>query len=104
MSKKIRSPAAPELAMVRRVTRRHGEAFAERWYEESNHTLAMTDAFTAAAVMTWPESADWDDPAQARYLDIEDEILDQTFATARSAIAEAFVKVASAILARERHR
>lgn len=64
----------------------------------------MSDAFTASGVVTWPESDDFGDPAQSRFHDISDEIERQVSETIMPALAEAFIKTANAVLARERRR
>jgi hypothetical protein len=78
------------------VTMKHGIAFAQGWYEGD-----MAEACTGTGIMTWPEFAK---DAQGRYLDIEDEICHDVFEATKQQIAEAFVRVANAALARERRR
>jgi hypothetical protein len=95
--------ALPTLTIVRRVTRRHGEVFAQGWLEVCRGNRSIFEAFEDSGVIEWPEGGLLD-PRQARYQDIEDEILEQTFAAVRSAVADAFVKVAREITARERQR
>ena len=91
----------PELVIVEVVTREHGETFAEEWGELSASSCAMVEAFTLTGVVTWPEEGV---DAQARFLDIEDEVTERVFYELRPAIAEAFVSAANEILARERGR
>jgi hypothetical protein len=53
--------------------------------------------------MIWP-GGEMNDPRHGRYHDIEEELLRQVFASVRPAVAEAFVRVAREVLARERRR
>jgi hypothetical protein len=62
---------------------------------------AVTDAFSATALIGWPGDVE---DAQERYHAIADEIREITFAFARHAIAEAFVTVATVVLDRELRR
>jgi hypothetical protein len=99
----------PELKIARRVTRRHGELFAEEWLDASNRCEAMIEAFAEVHLMEWPDDPNWSiamgqNPRQARYMDIEDEILERTFSAVKGAVAAAFVKAAREILASERAR
>jgi hypothetical protein len=90
------------------VTRRHGETFAAEWFATSFQGEDVWKSFAATGVIEWPEDDPnrplGPDPRQERYQDIEDEILERTFAAVRSAIAEAFVRVAREVLSRERGR
>jgi hypothetical protein len=104
------SKPVPRLKIAPRVTRRHGELFAEEWLDASKRCEAMIEAFAEVHVMEWPDdNRRWSarvrqDPAQARYMDVEDEILARTFEAVKGAVAEAFVKAAKQILGRERRR
>jgi hypothetical protein len=92
----------PKLTIAPEVTRAHGETFAEKWFQAACNDVAMVDALAATSLLVWP--AEDDEPAQDRYETIEEEILRRTFAEARPALAEAFTRVASEVLARERQR
>ncbi len=101
----------PRLKIGPRVTRAHGETFADEWLSTAAGGEDVWDAFAETGVIEWPEDhADRprgqivQDPRQARYHDIEDEILEQTFAAVRAGVVEAFTKAARKILARERQR
>lgn len=83
------------------MTRKHGETFADEWLRTDASGEDVWDAFAETGLMEWPDGELFD-PRQARYHDIEDEILDQTFAAVRAAVAEAFVQTARKVLARER--
>jgi len=97
----------PQLKIAPRVTRKHGENFAAEWCAEGEHGW---EAFSNTGLMEWPEDDPNQpidepfDPRDARYEKIEDEILERTFAAVRTAVAEAFTKVAREVLARERKR
>lgn len=93
---------SPPLEIASRVTREHGERFAARWLRDQ---CGMSDAFAKAHVIAWPDGPDGElTPAQVRFQNIEDEILERTFAWAVPAIAEAFVTAAREVLARERRQ
>jgi hypothetical protein len=94
---------APKLTFARRVTRRHGELFVAAWLEASSDSGAGIDAFNATKVIEWP-SGEFGDPRQARFQNIEDEILERTFEIARPAIVTAFVTAAREVIERERAR
>jgi hypothetical protein len=84
------------------VTRAHGERFAAKWREMQTGEL-RSEAFGNADVIEWPEGPDGElTSAQDRFQGIEDEILNRTFDALVPAVAEAFVKAARTILARER--
>ena len=101
--------ASPPLKFASRVTRQAGERFACRWLDEQIDETAC-EAFAEAALIEWPESdpnrplGEVLNPRQGRYQDIEDEILMLVFDSIRPAVAEAFVKAAREVLARERRR
>lgn len=105
-----RRQSVPVVKIAPRVTREHGEIFVSEWFPTAFQGEEVSEAFTATALMAWPESdpnrplGQFGDSRQGRYLDIEDEILEQTFAAVRPAVAEAFVKAAQRVLARERKR
>jgi hypothetical protein len=101
--------APPKLKIAPRVTRKHGETFADEWLRTAAGGEDVWDAFAETGLMQWPEDDPnrplgqiVQDPRQARYHDIEDEILERVFASVRPAVAEEFVKVAGEVLARER--
>ena len=90
----------PKLRIVPVVTREHGEKFAEEWRDRSMASYAMVEAFTETGVVTWPGSR----LAQMRFHDIEDEVTERVFDELRGAVADAFVRIAGEVLARERSR
>lgn len=83
----------PNLKIVSTVTRKHGVIFAEEWFRRS-----PGDAFDATGIVRWPDGR----RAQLGYHAIEDEVCWQTFIATKDAIAEAFVRIAREVLARER--
>lgn len=93
----------PKLQIVRRVTRHHGELFTQGWLEVCRGNMSIFDAFEDSQVMKWPDGYMLD-PRQARYHDIEEEILEQTFEAVRDTVTEAFVNIATKVLERERQQ
>jgi hypothetical protein len=91
-----------DLKFVGAVTAKHGRIFAKIWLERSIECFELGDAFVESRVIAKPRN--WERAAKAGYHDIEDEILELTFAAVKPAVAEAFVKAAAAVLARERRR
>jgi hypothetical protein len=53
---------------VRRVTRRHGRAFASRLCSDLRESEALYEAFIAAAVIGWPAAPEDVTPAKDRYV------------------------------------
>jgi len=103
--------APPPLKIAARVTRNHGETFANEWIRTAASGEDVWEAFGETGLIEWPEEDPnrplgqiAQDPRQGRYQDIEDEILEQTFAAVRACVAEAFTKAARVVLARERRR
>lgn len=95
-----------KLKIAPRVTRTHGDIFADTWIEESTRGGSDGKAFGATGLVEWPPDATLNRnlAAQGRYMDLEDEIVQGTFAAVKDAVADAFVKVARQVLARERRR
>lgn len=92
--------SVPHVKIARRVTKKHGEIFAENWLEDALDGASI-DGLSRSRVMEWPGGEN-DSPEQLRYLDIAQEILERTLTIAQPAIGEAFMKAAREILARER--
>jgi hypothetical protein len=112
MSKKRQLTApdsVPPLKIASRVTREHGEAFAKKWRQMQSGEIA-SEAFGRVDLIEWPEEDPnrplgvFFDARRDRYHDITDEIAEKTFTEVMPAIAEAFVKYARKVLARERRR
>ena len=82
------------------VTPAHGNLFAEEWYRGP-----ILDACSMVGITQWPdEDSNVTTEAQQRVLDMQDEICHRVYDDVRAAISEAFVKVATDVLARERSR
>jgi hypothetical protein len=65
----------------------------------------MGEACDDTRLVEWPDADEQKmTDAQARYLRIQSEIVDRTFDAVRDSIIEAFVRVATDVLARERKR
>jgi len=98
--------SAPELRIASRVTRAHGKIFADAWMEESPRGGSDGKAFGATGLIEWPPEMTLtrNINAQARYMDLKDEIVRRMFAAVKDAVAEAFVRVAREVFARERRR
>ena len=101
--------APPPLKIAPRVTQKHGEAFAQKWREMQSGEVT-SEAFGKSDLIEWPEEdpnrplGEFFDARRDRFHDVRDEIAERTFDAAMPAIAEAFVKVAREVLARERRR
>ena len=87
----------PEIRMVDLVTIEHGLTFARGWYEGD-----MADACDDTGIMTWPGGGLENTEAHIRFHNITEEICASVFALVRRPIAEAFVRAANEVLARER--
>jgi hypothetical protein len=87
----------PRLTIAEVVTPEHGKKFAHEWYRRT--TDAMVQAFAETGVVAWPEDSR---PAQGRFHDIEDEITERVFDAVQGTAVEAFVRIASEVLIRER--
>lgn len=98
-----RRRTVPRVKIAPRVTRKDGEVFAEAFLDRAWDTSSGFEAFADTKLVRWPAGF-MGDPRQGRYLDIEDEVIERTFAALRPAVAEAFVKAAQRVLARERRR
>lgn len=78
--------------------------FAERLCARVMQTEAPYEIFAETGLVTWPKTYLNPSPATVRYMNIEDEILDRTFAAVQKAIAEEFTKIAREVIERERRR
>lgn len=94
----------PPLTIACRVTRKHGEVFAEAWAEASMRGSAMSEAFDETGLIVWPDLDDFMDPAYLRYHGISAAIEELVTEEVRPAVAEAFTRAARKVLARERRR
>jgi hypothetical protein len=86
----------PKVKTVNVVTMKHGEDFAEGWFDGNTN-----DAFERAGVITWPE---WDRGLQERFHGLENDICQRVFDALKQQIAETFVRIANAVIEEERVR
>jgi hypothetical protein len=92
-----------KLKIARSVRPHHANTFAEEWFRLSYDE--MSEAFEETQLMPWPLiDGTQMTPSQARYCEIEAEIFNRMFDLAKPAIMEAFLKVATEVLGRERSR
>jgi hypothetical protein len=87
----------PKIETVDRVTIEHGLAFAQGWYEGDGD---MSDACASTDIMTFPEGEI--EARELHFHDLTDEICANVIAQTKRQIAEAFVRAANEVLARER--
>ncbi|HEV7571780.1 MAG TPA: hypothetical protein VGQ21_09805 [Thermoanaerobaculia bacterium] len=88
--------------MVNAVTREHGEMFADEWIERSWATGAITEACSETKIIEWPYEPDGggDDLSVSLQNEIVQRVADQL----RSSVVETFVRLANAVIERERTR
>jgi len=90
-----------KLNIVDVVTREHGETFADRWFEHSFGTGAITDACSETEIIEWPfDRGDGDE----LFLGIESEIVQRVVDQLRSTVVETFVRLANEVLTPERRK
>jgi malate/lactate dehydrogenase len=94
----------PPLEIVRAVTGEHADKFVEAWQREMLAGMDMLPLVDATRIMARPDDEDDDEAGQDRYDAIAHEILRMTCAAAAPAMREAFLRVARAVLKRERAR
>src|SRR4051794_26188024 len=92
---------APKIQTVNAVTMEHAETLIDAVNESLIASGAFIEEFSEAAILTWPDD---DGPAQEHYNRLADDIRDRLFADTRSFIAEAFVRIANAVIEGERMR
>ncbi|HSY52068.1 MAG TPA: hypothetical protein VLC46_24920 [Thermoanaerobaculia bacterium] len=86
----------PKIQMVNAVTMEHGRQFAQYWFEGN-----IDDACDDTDILTYPG----DDPdQQADCVDLQDDITGRVFEAVTEQIAEAFVRIANAVIEEERTR
>src|SRR4051794_29690789 len=93
---------APKIQTVNAVTMEHAETLIDAVNESLIASGAFIEEFSETAILTWPD--DDDGPAQEHYNRLADDIRDRLFADTRSFIAEAFVRIANAVIEGERMR
>jgi hypothetical protein len=86
------------------VVPRHGRLFAKLLCAESLQSEIPSEVFGLTGVIEWPQECEDDTPAKIRYGWLQDQILWRTLNEAEEAIADAFVRVATDVLERERSR
>ena len=94
----------PRLRFARRVTLRHGQIFAKLFLAASLKTEGPSEAFGLTDVIEWPDDEEDESPAKLRYSDLQQQILERTFDAVEGAISEAFVRIATDVIERERAR
>jgi hypothetical protein len=95
------SMTAPKVETVNAVTMEHAETLIDVINEKIIDSGAFIEGFSEAAILTWPDDHE---AAQTQYNRLADEIRDRLFADTRSFIAEAFVRIANAVIEGERTR
>lgn len=91
----------PPLTFAAKVTRKHGEIFADEFIDHC--TDAGMEAFDRTKLLEWPDDEEFT-PAQKHYQLIAEEIAGLTIGLLRQRIAETFVAVAGFVFDRERGR
>jgi hypothetical protein len=91
----------PRVETVPVVTVEHGEAFTDDAHRHMIDSGGFVEAFCQTHVMKWPDD---DEPAQAHFNEMADEIRDRIHEETRPVIVEAFVRIASDVTLRERRR
>ena len=100
-------PTGATLNITPRVTIEQGRAFADEWIRDFLSSDGHPQAFGHSNVIEWPEEDERVNPNPAgiaRYHAISEEIVRRVTAAMREPIAEAFVRVAGDVLARERRK
>lgn len=93
-----------DLTFAERVTRRHGSIFAKVWLADTLQGSEPVDAFSLTGVIEYPDGDDDESPAKLRYESLLDEIVRRTLYELERPVAEAFARVASEVVERERAR
>jgi hypothetical protein len=93
----MKAKPLPRIETVPAVTMEHGETFAYAWFQGN-----ISDAVDDTEVLTWPGGGLEYGDAHSRYHNLSDEIATMVFAETRQEIAEAFVRIANAVIHRER--
>jgi hypothetical protein len=91
----------PKVKTVNVVTMQHGRKFAEGWFQQS-----IDDSCDDTGVLTWPGD-DKDDPsddAAERFHELTNDICRHVYEATKDQIAEAFVRIANAVIEGERTR
>jgi len=91
----------PRIETVGVVTVEHADTLIDVINERLIDSGAFIEGFSEAAIMTWPDD---DEAAQEHYNRLADQIRDRFFVDTRPFIAEAFVRIANAVIEGERTR
>jgi hypothetical protein len=91
----------PKVETVNAVTMQHAETLIDGINEKLIRSGAFIEGFSEAAILTWPDD---DESAQEHYNRLAGEIRDRLFADTHLFIAEAFVRIANAVIEGERTR
>ena len=95
----------PRVETVEMVTPEQGVVFAEQMYRETADSEIFDIALSATHVMTFPDGPDSEETAEQKHFDqLTNEIRDRLHEETKQAIAEAFVRVVSDVVSRERSR
>lgn len=92
--------------MVDAVTPEQGLIFAEQMYQETADSEIFDTALSATHIMTFPcDDLDGEETAaQTHFHDMTDEIRDRIHEETKQPVADAFVRVVSDVISRERRR
>ena len=99
--------SAPFLWIAAVVRPHHGNTFVEELTRLSWASGALTEALDETHLIEWPDNAGeggHESPAEGRYHDIQDEILERMLEALTPVITEAFIRAATEVLASERQR
>lgn len=91
-----------DLTFTDQVTRRHGEIFAKVFLADALKNEGPSEAFGLTDVIAWPDDDEDESPAKLRYSDLSNQIVGRTFDAVERAISEAFVRIATDVIERER--
>jgi predicted RNA methylase len=91
----------PRIETVGVVTAEHADTLIDVINQKLIDSGVFIEGFSEAAILTWPDD---DEAAQEHYNRLADQIRDRLFADTRPFIAEAFVRIANAVIEEERTR
>lgn len=94
--------AEDDLTFTDQVTVRHGRIFAKTFLADALKNDGPHEAFGLTDVIGWPDDDEDESPAKLRYSDLANQILGRTFDAVQRAISEAFVRIATDVIERER--
>jgi len=96
----------PRVTTVDTVTQEQGLIYAEHLYRETVDTEIFGMALSATQIMTFPDDGPngEESAAQTHFHDMTDEIRDRIHEETKQLIADAFVRIVSDVVSRERQR